>query len=44
MRDATDLEEIRPDLLAVAHQALEPEHILLWLPGSGQREPRELDE
>jgi hypothetical protein len=44
MRDATDLEEIRLDLLAVAHQALEPAHILLWLPGSGQREPRELDE
>ena len=43
MRDATDLEEIRLDLLAVAHQALEPAHILLWLPGRGQREPRELD-
>ena len=39
MRDATDLEEIRLDLLAVAHQALEPAHVLLWLPGSGQREP-----
>jgi hypothetical protein len=39
MRDATDLEEIRLDLLAVAHQTLEPAHVLLWLPGSGQREP-----
>ena len=44
MRDATDLEEIRLDLLAVAYQALEPAHILLWLPGSGQRGPRDLDE
>ena len=34
MRDATDLEEIRLDLLAVAHQALEPARILLWLPDS----------
>ena len=42
MRDATDLEEIRLDLLAVAHQALEPAHILLWLPGSGQPGPRDL--
>jgi hypothetical protein len=39
MRDATDLEEIRLDLLAVAQQTLEPAHVLLWLPGSGQREP-----
>ena len=44
MRDATDLEEIRYDLLGVAHQALEPAHILLWLPDSGQREPPGLDE
>ena len=44
MRDATDLEEIRRDLLAVAYQVVEPAHILLWLPGSSQREPRELDE
>jgi len=42
MQDATDLEEIRLDLLAVAYQALEPAHVLLWLPG--QREPRGLDE
>jgi hypothetical protein len=39
MRDAADLEEIRLDLLAVTCQALEPEHVCLWLPGSQQREP-----
>ena len=39
MQDATDLEEIRLDLLAVAYQALEPAHVLLWLPG--EREPPE---
>jgi hypothetical protein len=38
MGDATDLEEIRLDLLAVTHQALEPAHVFLWLPGSGQQE------
>jgi hypothetical protein len=42
MQDATDLEEIRLDLLAVAYQALEPAHVFLRLPG--QREPRGLDE
>jgi len=41
MRDATDLDEIRTDLLAVAHQALEPAHVFLWLPGSSQPEPRQ---
>ena len=45
MGDATDLEEIRLDLLAVTRQALEPAHVFLWLPGSAQREPhRGLDE
>jgi hypothetical protein len=44
MRDATDLEEIRLDLLAVAHQTLEPAHVLLWLPGSGTSASTEIDE
>jgi hypothetical protein len=39
MRDAADLEEIRADLLAVACQALEPEHVFVWLPAGQQREP-----
>jgi hypothetical protein len=39
MGDATDLEEIRLDLLAVTRQALEPAHVFLWLPGGAQREP-----
>ena len=43
MRDATDLEDIRLDLLAVARQALEPADVFLWLPGSGEREPRTVE-
>jgi hypothetical protein len=31
MQDATDLDAIRGDLLAVASQALEPAHVLLWV-------------
>jgi hypothetical protein len=31
MQDAADLEEVRSDLMVVAYQALEPEHISVWV-------------
>jgi len=39
MQDATDLDEIRLDLLAVTSQALEPTRICLWLPDNQQPGP-----
>ena len=41
MRDATDLDEIRADLLAVASQALEPAHVFLWLSDTQEGNPPE---
>jgi hypothetical protein len=35
MRDATDLDEIRRDLLAVAYQVVEPAHLSVGVRGSG---------
>jgi len=42
VQDATDLDEIRSDLLTVAYQVMEPAHISVWLRG-GPVKQRELE-
>ncbi|HEY6279147.1 MAG TPA: hypothetical protein VIX86_22775 [Streptosporangiaceae bacterium] len=36
LQDATDLDAVRGDLLAVVHAALEPAQVSVWVRGSGQ--------
>jgi len=34
LQDAVDLDTVRGDLLAAVHEALEPAHVTVWLPGT----------
>ncbi len=37
LRDTVDLDVVRDDLAEAVHQAFEPAHVAVWLPGNGQQ-------
>jgi hypothetical protein len=41
LRQTIDLDTVRGDLTGVVHEAFQPAHVSLWLPGAGQQGPRD---